>query len=63
LRKNTAETVERSDNKKRERTIKTIGGEDSRDDMPPGDYLDGQMENMTDNIGRDWRGTGSGGKM
>jgi len=31
--------------------------------MPPGDYLDGQMENMIANIGRDWRGTGNNGKM
>ena len=63
MRKNTAETVERSDNKKRWRITKTIGGEDSLGGMPPGDYLDGQMESMINNIGRDWRGTGSGGKM
>jgi len=55
--------VERSDDKKKKRTTKIIGGEDSLDGTPPGDYLDGQMESMIANIGRDWRGTGSGGRM
>jgi len=43
--------------------IKIIEGEDSLDGTPPGDCLDGQMESMIDSIGRDWRGTKSGGKM
>jgi len=55
--------VERLDDKKRQRTTKIIGGEDSLDSTLPGDYSDGQMESMITNIGRDWRGTGSGGKM
>jgi len=42
---------------------KIIGGEDSLDGMPLGDYLDGQMRSMIDSIGRGWRGTGSGEKM
>jgi len=43
--------------------IKIIEGEDSLDGTPPEDYLDGQIESMIDSIGKDWRGTGSGGKM
>jgi len=43
--------------------IKIIGEEDSQDGTLPGDYSDGQMESMITNIGRDWRGTGSGRKM
>jgi len=44
--------VERLDNRRRKRTIKTIGGEDSLDGTPPGDYLDGQMKSTINSTGR-----------
>jgi len=34
--------------------VRTTIEEDSLVSMPPGDYLDGQMENIIDNIDRGW---------
>jgi len=36
------------------RKIKIIGGENSLNGILPGNYLDGQMESMTENIGKRW---------
>jgi len=34
----------------------------SLDGIPLGDYIDGQMESMTNSTGRGWREIGDGGK-
>ena len=49
------------DRRKKKMTENTVG-EDSLDSTLPGDYMDGQMESMTNSTGRGWKEIGDGGR-
>jgi len=62
LRKNTKEMTKRLEDKREEMKREIIGGEDSLASTLPEDCLVGQMGNMINSIGRDWKEIGGNGK-
>ena len=54
-------TARLDDRRKKKMTENTVG-ENSLDGTRPEDYMDGQMESMTNSIGRDWKGIGDDGR-
>ena len=49
------------DRREKKMTENTVG-KDSLDDTLPGNYMDGQMESMTNSTGRDWKEIGDDGR-
>jgi len=52
-------TTEKLNSKRKWKTIKTTGEKVFLVSMPPEDCLDGQMENTTKDIGKNWRKIGN----
>jgi len=55
LRRNMGEMTGRLENKREQTKREITGGKDSLADTLPEDCLVGQMGNMIDSIGRDWK--------
>ena len=58
LRKSIGGTTARLGNRRRRKMTENTVGEGSLDGTPPGDYMDGQMESMTNSTGRGWKEIG-----
>ena len=53
-------TTVRLGNRREKKMTENTVGEDSLDDTLPGNYMDGQMESMTNSTGRGWKEIGDG---
>ena len=62
MRKSIGGTTARLGDKRRKKMTENTVGEDSLDNTPPGDYMDGQMESMTNSTSRGWKEIGDGRK-
>jgi len=62
LRRNTEEITKRLEDKRGQTKKEIIGGGDSLAGTLPEDCLVGQMGNMIDSIGKDWKEIRSNGK-
>ena len=62
MRKSIGETTTRLGDRRRRKMTENTVGEDSLDSIPPGDYMDGQMESTTNNTGRGWKEIGYSGR-
>ena len=62
LRRNIEEMTGRLEDKRKQTKKETIGEGDSLAGTPLEDCLVGQMENMIDSIGKDWKEIGGDGK-
>ena len=62
MRKSIGGTTTKLGDKRRRKITENTVGENSLDGIPPGDYMDGQIESTTNSTGRGWREIGDGGK-
>ena len=62
MRKNTGEITTKLDDRRERKITENTIGEDSLDDIPPENYMDGQMESTTNSTGKGWRGIGDDGR-
>ena len=62
MRKNIGGTTARLGDRRRRKMSENIVGESSLDSTPPGNYMDGQMESMTNSTARGWKEIGDGGR-
>jgi len=62
LRRNMEEMTGRSEDKKEQMKTEIIGGENSLASTLPEDCLVGQMGNLINSIGKDWKEIGGNGK-
>ena len=60
MRKSIGGTTARLGDRRRRKMTENTVEEDSLDGIPPGDYMDGQMESMTNSTGRGWKEIGDG---